>query len=559
MIKLSLSRNKKLLKLIAYEQNVYQFKFTGDKTYTDSMGVIWNWEGVEDVAPTIFGIRAGEQFLFSVASLADCIATPGSYHYASPRLYVHWPQGQHDIGVSRALAVISVAGNIDVADSFRAETLNWEGELFYTPSLDSVSDFNLSADPLKLSIIQSFKSTATINNSSGGYNNLPLALAKGAIMQVSDDDVVIFKGITEGADIQEDKITITAQEQRFFQNPRVCQNFFTADDYPGILDRYVGTPIPVAIGKVNNIGLTPINTKGLDNSSAASVFFLVSDPAYGKITSAGVLTGSNGINIPVTSFDPITNLIEYSKPADSPLNLEQFTWSGQVGAITDGLGIIQYAYQAIANYPFLPGLYDVGAWNIIRASAQQQVGVYATGTKDLISAIIEPICTSLQVMILTNRVGEITAVKRGFNTTIKKVIDEQLMEGVSFEINSESFVPEIVVGYGTNSDIYTTYSGKRDDIIAEYGNVANGSINPVKTVLANFGDAYDLSIRLMDTSQAPEKIISFATPYNVDDPSMQDLKPFDMITAGDFEVEVYSIVKSIYTQRVTIRGRITNG
>jgi hypothetical protein len=559
MIKVSLSRSTSLVKLIAYEQNVYQFKFTGDKTYIDDLGVVFTWVGVVDLSPVILGIRSGEQALFLVESLADCISTPGSFYYDAPRLYVHWPQGQHDIGVSRSLAVVSTGGNVDVADSFRAETLNWEGELFYEPSLDSVSEFGLRVDPLKFSIVQSFQSTATLNNSSGAYNDLPLTLARGSIMQVSDDEEILFKGITENAQISENKVTVTAMEQRFFRNPRVCQSSFTAAAYPDILDNLVGKPIPVAIGKVDRIKLTPINTKGMDNASSFTVEFLVSDPAFGKMTNSGTMFDSSGNSASIASFDPVTNIIEYSKPAGTELKLEDFTWSGQVGDITDGLGVIQYAYQHFASYPFIAGLFDIEAWSLIRSANTQPVGIQATETQDLISSIIEPICTSLQCMILTNRIGEITAVQRGFDLSIKKTIQAEEMEGISYDINSDSFVPEIIVAYGTNKDKFVIDDSEKLSIIENYGNVANGQINPIETVLADQSDAELLAEKIMETSKQPEKVIKFTVPYSLNDPSLQNLKPFDIILADDEEVEVYSIVKNIYTQRVDITGRLVDG
>jgi hypothetical protein len=559
MIKVSISRSTSLVKLIAYEKNVYQFKFTGDKTYTDDLGVVFDWVGIVDLSPVILGIRSGEQALFVVESLQDCIDTPGSFYYAPPRLYVHWPQGQHDIGVSRSLAVVSTGGNIDVADSFRAETLNWEGELFYEPSLDSVSEFGLRVDPLKFSIVQSFQSTATINNASGAYNNLPLTLARGSIMQVSDDDEVLFKGITENAEISEDKVLVTAMEQRFFRNPRVCQNSFTSAAYPNIPEKLIGTPIPVAIGMVSRIKLTPLNTKNMNNASIFTVEFLVSDPGFNNIKDSGILLDSSGNPTSIASFELNSNVIRYSKPADTELKLEEFTWSGQVGDITDGLGIIQFAYQNFAIYPFIPGLFDVEAWNLIRSVNQQPVGIQATGTQDLLSSIVEPICTSLQCMILTNKIGEITAVQRGFDLSIKKTIEPEEMEGISYDINSESFVPEVIVSYGNNSDKFYIEDSQKQSIIENYGNVANGKINPIVTVLANQSDAQELAEKIMQTSKQPEKVISFAVPYALGDPALQNLKPFDVILADGEGIEVYSIVKNIYTQRVDITGRLING
>lgn len=273
----------------------------------------------------------------------------------------------------------------------------------------------------------------------------------------------------------------------------------------------------------------------------------------------GNLFDSSGNIAVVASYDINTNIITYTKPAGTELKLEDFTWTGQIGDITDGLGVIQYAYQNFASYPFIAGLFDVEAWNSIRLANQQLVGIQATGTQDLLSSIVEPICTSLQCMILTNRIGEITVVQRGFDLTIKKTIEPEEIEGIRYDINSDSFVPEIIVAYGTNKNKFAVDDSEKLSIIENYGNVANGNINPILTVLSNKDDAQELAEKIMETSKQPEKVIKFTVPYSLSDPSLQNLKPFDFILADGEEVEVYSIVKNIYTQRVDITGRLMNG
>jgi len=558
MIKVNLSRSVRLLRLFALEENVFFFKFTGDFTYTDSMGVVWNWEGIESVAPAIERIRYGEVPLFKLTSLADCKATENSWYYSAPNLYIHWPDSRHDSSVSRALGVISFLGDVDLADGFDVNTLNYEGDIFYSPAIESISPVNITLDPLKFGMIQSFQSQITINNSSGTYYGLNKKIVNGSTVKITDNDKVIFTGITSGAEIGESSATITAIEERFFRNPTICQRRFTIAAYANILDDLVDSPIPISIGKVSGIKVIPVNTKNLVKTSSQTVRFLVSDPGLTGNTLNGAMTlyDSDGKSITVSTQDDAGCWLEWTRPANSELDLNNFTCTGQVGFLTSGLDIIKYAYETIAEYPFIDGLYDTGKWEVVNLENQEDIGIYASGTEDLVSKIIEPICSSLQVMILTKPTGELTAIQRDELAQSKFYLESAQMENIKEVIDVRSFVPEIILNYSTDGKLFVTDDTYKAIIIEEYGNIGKGEINPVQTVLYNKTDAESLASSLMELSKEPQRILSFTTPYNPDNVGLRELLPYDIIDADIYKLEVYGIEKDVYSQRALITGRI---
>lgn len=555
MTRVKISRQNPLLNLIAYEKGVYVFKFTGDKTYLDSQGVTWTWQGVEDIAPTILGIRSGVVDLVPAQSLAEVIATDGSWYYPSPILYIHWHSSAGDWSVDRSVVGTSVGDTLNFSDHFNPIDLNYDNGLFFIPALEKVSQFGYSIDPTKLGLsIASEIRAKIIDNSQTTRSQITLPISIGSIMAVDVDGERVLTGITKSVEADESSIDVIATERRFFSDPKICQFVLTSALYPDISDDIAGSVAPIVFGKVRKSRVIPVNTKNVIKANSATIRFLISQPGINLLSEQGLLYDSNGFEVKITNFNLSDCWVEYLKPANAEVDLKNFSWSGTAGT-TNGLQIIQDAFDQFANVPYITSLWDTSVWDTAKSNFDSiSIGLTVNDTQNLLSGIVDPICNSLQIAMYTTGSGQISV---NYRNTLPPttVLEYAQMENISYQIDSRSFGPEIRVEYSPGVDGYlTAIADQHKTAISEiYGIVLQSQINPAQTVLSDQADAIDLATVLADINKEPIKIRGFTTPIN---PTIIKVRPFDNIEADGELLEVNTIESDIYTQRVRITGRI---
>lgn len=542
---LTLSKNKSVPYLVAYQKGVYLFRFTGDLTYTDSLGAVWTWEGVTAQAPAIAGIRTSGIALVLTTTVAECEANTGSYFYDGTTLYVNWPNSSGDWALDRS-ATVRQDSALNVADSFDTVTQNfWNGQ-FYAPVLNSVSGVQLTADPLKLGLLGQINVSMGVDNSSGQFDFIDDTIARGSVTQVSmiaegETDITkakrTFTGYSSGLKLTNKTLQIEAIEQRFFQNSEVCQNTLTVAEFANIDDDLAGKRKPVALGDIRQGIAVPVNSKGVDRADTGSITFMLSDPALGPLKAVSKLWDNNGSELTGLTVNLSACTVAWTKPANIDVDLKRFRWTGQghelgFGAYNNGVDIMRYAFQTFAQVASVSTTFDSQAWIDVAADNPQPVGISIWGDKGITEEIIEPICTSLQVLVFTLGNGQLTIRGRDILQDAVRYVDaREYVSPVAVDYDTKGFVNQLTVQYApdfvdSKKIIDVTNTTYKAQIIRDYGNLATGSISPVKTVLFTQSDAIALAAEIMETSKRPDKIVDISVAgFNF----ATDLVPFDII------------------------------
>jgi hypothetical protein len=581
---LSFSKNEAIPYLIAYQKGVYLFKFTGDLTYTDSMSNVWTWQGVTASAPAIAGIRTSGVALVLTTTISECEANESSYFYDGTTLYAHWPLSSGDWALDRS-ATVRQDSALTVADSFDPITGNfWNGQ-FYAPVLNSVSGVQLTADPLKLGLLGEINVSLDLDNSHGQFDFIDDTLSRGSVTQVSmiaegEADITkakrTFTGYSSGLKLSNKNLQIQAIEQRFFQNAEVCRNLLTVADYVNLDDDLVGKQKPVALGDIRQGIAVPVNSKGVDRADTGSITFLLSDPALGPLRAVTKLWDNNGSELTGLIVNLSACTVAWTKPANIDVDLKKFRWAGQghelgFGVYNNGVDIMRYAFTTFAQVASVSTTFDSQAWIDVATDNPQPVGLSLWSDKGITEEIIEPVCTSLQVLVFTLGNGQLTIRGRDiFKDAVRYVDAREYVTPVGVDYDTSGFMNQLTVQYAPDfvdnkKIIDVTNSAYKSDIIRDYGNLTTSRISPIKTVLYAEADAIALAAEIMQTSKRPDKIVDITVAGFQ---FAADLVPFDILDlplqrdANDEgpddirRVEVLSVKIDSDRQTAQIQGRI---
>lgn len=575
---LTLSKAEQLPALLAYQEGVYTFKFIGDKEFVGASQT-WTWVGVQDEAPGITGVRAGTILLLEVDSLQDCIDNDQTFFYniADGRLYVHWFGSPGDYSVGRDNAQIQQS-NLFYANGIDNVGLGYFDSVLYEPKIKALSGFGLKVDPLKFGLVATSRSSVSLANDNGAFDNISLPTAKGAVAEVfvvEDDSqslvnaVQVFKGFTDGLKVGSKQLTVQIEEQRFFLNGPVCPNVYTAA--AGLKDSFVGKPKPVAFGDIRRGICVPLDSDGIEKDDVATITFQVADPAISSIRAITGLYDSNGNSVTLGTIDLVACTVEFAKAAGEDIDLDSFSWEGEgydLESLTynNGLDIMRFAFDQFGNTPFLTSTFDVVDWNIATANNPQPVGLSIQSTEGFTREIIEPVTVSLQGVVLTRGTGLITFISRDTEKAIKKRFTyEDRLGDVVTDYDVDAFVSSVVVGFSRDftkkESILEENTSFEADVIRDYGLKTRGTISPVNTVLRDRADGLAVGDEIMDTSNAPDRPIAWSVKMFDD---RMDLLPLDIIDmdAGRFEqidrkkVELLRIVPNYNNYTLQLIGRI---
>lgn len=542
---LTFSKNENLPYLIAYQKGVYVFKFTGDLTYTDSMGVVWTWQGVSAQAPAVVGIRTSGIALVPADSIAECESTEGSFVQSGGVLYVHWAGSKGDWVLDRSETVRQNSA-LTAADSFDPATGNMWGGQFYAPVLNSVSGVQLTADPLKLGLLGEVTISLDLDNSQGQFDFIDDTLARGSVTQISminegEDDITqavrTFTGYSSGLKLTNKNLQIEAIEQRFFQNAEVCQHYLTTAEFANLSDDLVGKRKPVALGDIRMGIAVPVNASGVDRADSAAITFLLSDPALGPLRAISKLWDNNGSELTGFSVNLTACTATWTKPANIDVDLKKFRWTGQghnlgLGAYNNGVDIMRYAFQTFAQVASVSTTFDYQSWLDVAAANPQPVGVSIWGDRGVTEEIIEPICSSLQVLVFTLGNGQLTIRGRDILKAARKYVNAQeFITTPTVDYDTSGFVNQISVQYApdfvdTKKILEVTNATYKSQIIRDYGNLTVSRISPIKTVLFAEADATALASEIMQTSKRPDKVVGISVAGFS---WVTDLVPFDIL------------------------------
>jgi hypothetical protein len=581
---LAFSKNQQMQYMLAYQEGVYTFRFTGDLTYTDALSNVWTWAGVANQAPQIAGIRVEGVPLVQTANITECKAFAASYFYDGTTLYVHWPASAGDWALNRS-ATVRQDSSLLAADSFDPITGNFWGGQFYSPVLNSVSGVQLTADPLKLGLLGEIDVSFDLDNSQGQFDFIDDTLARGSVCQVSmipegEADITqakrTFTGYSSGLKLSNKTLQIQAIEQRFFQNAEVCINLLTVADFANLDDDLVGKRKPVALGDIRQGIAVPVNSKGVDRADTGSITFLLSDPALGPLRAVSKLWDNNGSELTGFSVNLTACTVAWTKPANIDVDLKKFRWTGQghnlgFGAYNNGVDIMRYAFQTFAQVANVSTTFDDQAWIDTAAANPQAVGLSMWSDKGITEEIIEPVCTSLQVLVFTLGNGQLTIRGRDILQDAVRYVDaREYVTPVSVNYDTRGFMNSLTVQYAPDfvdnkKIIDVTNSTYKADIIRDYGNLTTSRVSPIKTVLYAEADAIALAEEIMQTSKRPDKVVSVTVAGFKWVP---DLVPFDILDLplqrdannegpDDIRrVEVLSVKIDSDRQTAEIQGRI---
>jgi hypothetical protein len=605
---ITLSKDERLLEMPAFSRGVFFFRFLGDTTYTDDEAVEWYWNGVSAVteaAPLISGVRAGTTQLIEVTSLADCLDNDGTFFYASPVLYVHYPHSAHDYSKSLSRKAIQQAG-IFLADRTERESKGYYGNTLYQPAALSFTGFAFKADPLKLGLVAGSRSSVSILNSAGSYDEISTATALGAAAEVLhvpsgetelSNAQLIYKGFTTGADRSAGNIDFDIVEQRFFYDEPVCPNVFTHAEYSaptngtganpgtyGLDDKYIDKPKPVAFGDIRRGICVPLDSKkGADGDTYPGdaspgfqdITFLVADEAFGAVRAITALYDDNGNEVPIQSTDLPNNTVTFrwswTDPDEKPkFDFSRFRWEGEGydidGTYNNGVDIIKWAFVNIAGLLFVEGVFDLDGWNVATASNTEPVGLSLQTTRGLTRELIEPITVSLQGVVLSLGDGRITFIDRDTDAVSRYSFGfEDYTREPSVEYDSKNVVSALTVNYSPDfvDDDFTLSvedTNSRETVIQTFGLDRREPLSPLKTVLSDRADALAIAEEIMETSADVESPVTIEVPYRTG----FVLYPFDMVTldAGRYDeaklkrCEVLEVKPDYNNYRVSITARI---
>jgi hypothetical protein len=572
----SISKEEQILSLIAYEKNVFTFRFTGDQTYTDDQGANFYWAGVLDEAPVITAVRFGTEQYTEVTTIQDCIDNEGTFFYDSPDLYVHHLDNAHDIAkISDARFVQQ--RSIFASYGFDRMAKGYYDKTYYNPGILNVSGLSISADPLKLGLISFGSGSITLLNADGEYDDLEDEDVSGNNIEfftvpggqgTTDDANIIFEGIVNGADKTESGFSFNIEEKRFFYDAPVCPNVSDITDYPDIDNRFEGKPLPVAFGDVRRAPVLAVNTEGVKKSDSATVELLLADPALGEIRQVDAIYDDDDNEITSFSFNSATNIVTHSKPSGTPVNFSKWSWRGQGydidGTYNNGLDIMRFCLTKIAGLSYVAGVFNIDSWDAAAVNNTQAIGIASNSSRGITTEIIQPITVSLQSYVLSDNTGQLSFFNRNTDANFSLIVEqEDLFGSVDTAIDSENIVSGLRVEYAPSfvddQALQVENIVYREQVIESFGIDRYEPLSPVKSVLVNDNDAIALSEEVLETSIAPERRVNFTIAYNG-----QTILPFEMLAVdvgryGDNDykaIEVLSTNVNVQNYTIQIEGRI---
>lgn len=460
-------------------------------------------------------------------------------------LYVHWPDSKGDWSLDRSETVRQNSA-VTAADSFDPITGNMWGGQFYAPVLNSVSGVQLTADPLKLGLLGEITVSIDLDNSQGQFDFTDDTLARGSVTQVSMIDegqpdieqaTRTFTGYSAGLKLSSKSLQIQAIEQRFFQNAEVCQRYLTIAEFANLSDDLVGKRKPVALGDIRQGIAVPINAAGVDRADTGAITFLLSDPALGPIRAVSKLWDNNGSELTGLTVNLTACTVTWTKPANIDVDLKKFRWTGQghnlgFGSYNNGVDIMRFAFLTFAQVASISTTFDYQSWIDIAEANPQPVGLSLWSDKGATEEIIEPICTSLQVLVFTLGNGQLTIRGRDILKAPRKYVNAQeFISTPTVDYDTSGFVNQISVQYAPDfvdnkKTLEVTNATYKTQIIRDYGNLTVSRISPIKTVLFAEDDATALASEIMQTSKRPDKVVGISVAGFS---WVTDLVPFDIL------------------------------
>lgn len=564
--------------LVAYEQGVFSFQFSGVTSYIDPFdSSVWNWEGVTNDVDEVLAVVQGDDQLIITLNLNDCIALDGSFYWddAEGVLYVHYKESAGDWSIARDSVAFSsiVAG---YASGYNKTTNNIFDGVFYDAIITSFSGLTKEVDPTKLGLIAFNEASVTYTDQTDQFKDVNpsdvvgepywvYAVEEGAT-ELTDDDRV-FTGFLNGLRHNRGSVVFTLTESRFFQNQPVCPNVLTTMQYPNA-GKKAGKVIPTAWGDIRRGRMLLTNEASLTTAASGTAVFLVSDPSILDVRAITTVYDKDDISVAITASNLTNCTVEVTKPAGvSPTELDRWKWEGEgcniSGTYNNGLDILKAAFFYLTDIPFLNSTFDTTTWNAETAANPEDIGISLQSDRGFIEELVEPISTSLQGVVEILGDGRISWASRDTTASVSDTIDSYgQLDLPKINESPESIVSELVVNYSPDFvddelGLVFTYSDQRTEVIQNYSIDRRDPLSPVETVLTNSSDANTIAQEIMETSADPERIIS-VTHVNFIDSRLFGIIAIDTGGFEDITLEYGELLNSQpdyinNTEKITIR------
>jgi len=552
--------------LLADEQGLWRFTFAGDETYIDDLGVEFYWSGIQDII-TIRGVAVGTFNYTETASVAGCRAIQQSFFWddANKRLYVHHEDNANDytIGTTQYRTFTVFAG---YASSAFPHQPSYYPRLFFDPVLRSVGSLSKAVDPLKFGLLSFTKSTYTLENADGKFDDFSLDQAFNSQIRFVvltegqtdiEDGVRLFTGYTAGVSINDQQINVQLQEERVFYNRATCPNVFTGAAYPNIDDTHLGKPIPVAYGDIRRGIAVPIDTAGFDKASASTITFKLADDSIHAIRSVTALYDSNGNSLTLGTIDLTACTVQYAYPGGADIDLKSFSWEGEgydLGALSynNGLDIMRDALANQGELPYTVDTFETTVWDAQTAANPQPIGLSLQTNRGLVEQIIEPITVSLQGIVDTLADGRLTFRPRDpLALPTRQINQEQILNEPAKTIEVDEVVSSLIIDYspnfaGRDDSLSVEYTADQTAVTAAYGIVRSRPISPVQSVLTTEADALALAVEIASTSSEPQILTEITTQLDLDQYQLFEVIQADIGRPGAPDIRVWEILGRTY-------------
>lgn len=524
--------------LYAYSGSVFVYQYYGISTYFDPFDdSIWTWDDIYSGIEEIIGVIQDDgSILNNVVNVGDCIALEGSFYYDIDNgyLYIHWYDSVGDHAIDKDIAVFSFV-EAGYASGYNWQTQNvWDG-VYYKPIIIGLTGLSKKVDPIELGLISFSKSSFTLSDCVGDFDDIPEEATVGLpvwFYRVDDNDVVltndkrIFTGYLNGSSHDRNAIKFDVIETRLYENKPACQNAITLTEFPDC-DSQEGKLKPLAFGIIRRGIMVPVNL-GIKTSPLPDpmvLTFLLADPAHYAIREITAIYDEYDNEYPIDSFDLAACTVtitsdDYAGTVEefAEFDFTEWRWAGKgydiEGTYNNGLDIIRACFLKLANVPYLESTYDRTQWSAQRTLHPEKCGISVQSDKGFIEEVIEPITVSLYGIVDIEGDGRISFRSRNAANPVSDTIyavDEAKEPTIAN--NSDKIVSELVIEYAPDfvddkKNLQYLDDSEKDEVIARYGINRRDPLSPVKTVLYEESAAQDLATKLMAVYSSPDKQIT---------------------------------------------------
>ncbi len=472
---------------------IWKARLTPTSTlFVDDYGVTGYWGNKNDEYFNIQSFNIDGELYSEVASSALCISTDKSWYYdtATTDIYLHLSAGEPPC----MFTIISPGAVKGFTLGEDRVNNNYYENIYYEPLIKSVPNLSKKKDDLFYGIMSFNGGRVSFINNKGYFDKFSQLGLYGQPIRLKltfeglplSEAKLVFSGRVEDFRHTFAEFTVNIADQRKLLSRKLPINTFTAEVYPDMEEKLIGTHIPIAYGPV------------------------IKAPAYK--TSSGNWTFAD------TEFNPIDSTIIVYNKDDSIFSHggtvtdgsftgadtnDKLTVSFCQSAKQNGLDVIADAVENYEGTAFSSLNYDLSEWESEKGSVKN-IGIWiGKGKQKTTYDLIEQICKDNQGDFDVLADGRYTF--RTLNPAkvpTHEIFQSELLKDPDAEYSAKQYLSSAQIEYQLDikDKEYRTFINN-DYQLEVYGKFRQFKERAFKSALTSEADAKALSVDIMDQSK----------------------------------------------------------